>query len=157
MTAHRGRSAARPALVALCLVLLAPLAAACGDDDPASAYCDEVSAKQQELTEILEADAPDVLIRALDIFRTLRDKAPGDVSDEWQQVIRSIEALDDALHDAGVDPATYDRKHPPGDLTRAEKARIDAAARELGSKTTSDAFQGIKQEVKDVCHTELYL
>jgi hypothetical protein len=148
----------RAALLIACLLLLAPLAVACGGgDDPAAAYCDEVNAKQQDLTRILETDAPDVLIRALDIFRALRDKAPADVSDEWQQVIRSIEALDDALHAAGVDAATYDRKHPPKDLTQAEKARIDAAARELGSKTTSDAFEGIKQEVKDVCHTALYL
>jgi hypothetical protein len=148
----------RRTALTVCLVLLAPLAVACGgDDDPAGAYCDEVNAKQQDLTEILETDAPDVLIRALDIFRALRDKAPSDVSDEWQQVIRSIEALEAALDAAGVDAATYDRKHPPKDLTQAEKARIDAAARELGSKATSDAFEGIKQEVKDVCHTALYL
>jgi hypothetical protein len=147
----------RGAALVLALLLTATGLSGCGDDDPASAYCDVVTAKQQELTDILSTGAPDVLIRALDIFRALRDKAPGDVSDEWQQVVRSIEALDKALDDAGVDPATYDRKNPPAGLTQAERARIDAAARELGSKTTSDAFEGIKQEVKDVCHTALYL
>jgi hypothetical protein len=148
----------RGAALLLALVLAATGLSGCGgDDDPASAYCDVVAAKQQELTDILSTGAPDVLIRALGIFRALRDKAPGDVSDEWQQVVRSIEALDKALDDAGVDPATYDRKNPPAGLTQAERARIDAAARELGSKTTSDAFEGIKQEVKDVCHTALYL
>lgn len=139
------------------LLLLLPLLSGCGEDDPAGAYCDEVQAKQQELTDILSTGEPDVLIRALDIFKTLQDKAPDDISDEWQQLNRSIEALDRALSDAGVAPSDYDRDKPPAGLTEQERAAIDAAARELGSETTNNAFEGIKQQVKDVCHTALYL
>jgi hypothetical protein len=147
----------RTALTGLALALLLPLTGGCGGDSGPDAYCQTVEGKQQELTDILATGEPDVLIRALDIFRALQDKAPGDISDEWQQVIRSIEALDQALRDAGVDPATYNRAKPPSGLTSEARARIDAAARELGSQTTNAAFDGIKQQVKDVCHTALYL
>ena len=80
------------------------------------------------------------MLRALEIFQDLESKAPGDVTDEWQQVVGRIEDLDEALRDADVDPATYDPKSPPADLGDEEKARIDAAARELGSETTQRAF-----------------
>jgi len=147
----------RTRLAGLALLLLLPLAGGCGEDDPAGAYCDVVQDRQQELTDILSTGKPDVLIRALDIFRSLQDRAPDDISDEWQQLVRAIEALDAALSDAGVDAATYDRDHPPPGLTGKQRAAIDAAARELGGKATNDAFASIRQQVKDVCHTALYL
>ena len=40
----------------------------------------------------------------------------------------ALTALEAALDDAGVDPATYDREDPPEDLTDAEQDRIEAAA-----------------------------
>ncbi|MCW2796295.1 hypothetical protein [Nocardioides sp.] len=144
-------------LAGLVLLALLPLASGCGNGSPSGAYCDEVTSKQQELSDILSTGQPDVLIRALGIFKALQGKAPEDISDEWQQVIRAIEGLQQALADAGVDAATYDRNHPPTDLTDEERARIDAAARELGGRATNDAFASIKQQVKDVCHTALYL
>ena len=61
----------------------------------------------------LGSGEPDALLQALDVLRDLQDKAPDDISDEWQQVVGRIEALEQALDDAGVDPATYDRDQPP--------------------------------------------
>ena len=97
------------------------------------------------------------MLRALEIFQDLESKAPGDVTDEWQQVVGRIEDLDEALRDADVDPATYDPKSPPADLGDEDKARIDAAARELGSETTQRAFRDLQQQARDVCHTPLSL
>jgi hypothetical protein len=139
----------------LALALL-PLAAGCGGDSRDS-YCSAVKEHQEELTSITGEGNEDSLIRALDIFKDLRDKSPSDVSDEWQQLVSRIETLDEALDAAGVDPATYDRDHPPKSLDQEERARIDAAARELGSGPTLAAFQGLQQEVLDVCHTPLTL
>ena len=59
--------------------------------------------------------------------------------------------------DADVDPATYDPKSPPADLGDEDKARIDAAARELGSETTQRAFRDLEQQARDVCSTPLSL
>ncbi|MEP9364810.1 hypothetical protein ABLE68_17735 [Nocardioides sp. CN2-186] len=137
------------------LGLLLPLLVGCGDskDD----YCDAVADNQQHLSEVVGSGEPDALLDALDIFEELQDKAPGDITDEWQQVVSRIEALRDALDDAGVDPATYDRDKPPAGVTAEQKATIDAAAKELGSGTTLRAFQDLDQQARDVCKTPLTL
>jgi hypothetical protein len=144
------------ALAGLVVLALLPLAAGCGGD-PTDDYCSAVKDHQTELTEITTGGGRDSLIRALDIFKDLQDKSPSDISDEWQQVVSRIEALDEALRDADVDPATYDRAHPPEGLSAEDKARIDAAARELGSGPTLAALQALDQEARDVCQTPLSL
>ena len=65
---------------------------------------------------------------AADLPRTWPTQAPEDIRDEWQTVIDALEGLEQALDDAGVDPATYDRDHPPDGLSQAEQDAIDAAA-----------------------------
>lgn len=145
----------RRGIAALALVLL-PLTAGCGGD-PKDAYCAAVREHQTELSDIVSASGQDSLIRALTIFRDLQDKAPADITDEWQQVVSRIEALESALDAAGVDPATYDRKKPPAGLSDEQQARIDAAARELGSGATLAALGALDQEARDVCQTPLSL
>jgi hypothetical protein len=135
--------------------LLLPLLAACGSDR--DQYCDAVKEHQQELSDIVGSDDPDALIEALDVFRDLQAEAPADISDEWQQVVSRVEALSDALDEAGVDPASYDRDHPPAGLSAEDKARIDAAAAQLGSGTTLRALQDLDQQARDVCKTPLTL
>jgi hypothetical protein len=144
----------RRLLVVAALVL--PLLVACGGggtDD----YCAAVKDHQQALSDIVGSGDPDALIRALPVFEDLQSKAPGDITDEWQQVVGRIQALRDALDEAGVDPATYDRKKPPAGLSAEDKAAIDAAAKQLGSGTTLRALQDLDQEARDVCKTPLTL
>lgn len=133
-----------------------PALTACGGSDQ-DAYCGAVKDHQQELSDIVGSGDPDALLAALDIFRELQDQAPGDITDEWQQVVTSLEALQQALEDAGVDPATYDRAHPPAGLSAEDRARIDAAAKQLGSGTTLRALQDLDQQARDVCKTPLTL
>ena len=135
--------------------LLLPFLVACGSDQ--EDYCDAVEEHQQELSEIVGSGEPDALIEALEILRELQDRAPDDISDEWQQVVGRLDALESALDDAGVDPATYDRDNPPADLTDEEAAAIDAAAAELGGGTTLRALQDLDQQARDVCKTPLTL
>ena len=141
-------------LVPVLVLALVPLAG-CGD--PKDDYCSAVKEHQEPLSKIISDGRQDSLIRALDIFKDLQSKAPSDVSDEWQQLVSRIEALDTALQDAGVDPASYDRQKPPAGLSTDDKARIDAAARELGSEETLQALQSLDQEARDVCQTPLTL
>ena len=144
----------RRALAVAALVL--PLLAGCGGDQQ-DAYCGAVKDHQEELSGIVGSGAPDALLQALPVFRDLQKQAPDDITDEWQQVVGRIEALSEALDDAGVDPATYDRDHPPAGLTEEQRASIDAAATELGSGTTLRALQDLDQQARDVCRTPLTL
>jgi hypothetical protein len=125
--------------------------AAGGCADQKEKYCDAVKEHQQELGKILGDDSPDALLRALPIFRDLADDAPVDIKDEWGTLIDALERLEQALEEAGVDPATYDRDHPPPGVSQADRDAIDAAARGLTSDQTVAAFSGVDQQVKDVC------
>ena len=142
-------------LVAVLELVLVPLAGGCGD--PKGDYCSAVKDHREALSKIVSDGGQDSLIRALAIFKDLQGKAPSDVTDEWQQLVSRIEALDTALQSAGVDPASYDRQNPPAGLGAEDKARIDAAARELGSEETLQALQSLDQEARDVCQTPLTL
>jgi len=137
-------------LVALgaALGVVLPALVACGGSDQ-DEYCAAVEDHQQELSDLVGSGDPDALLRALDAFHDLQDKAPGDITDEWQQVVTSIEALQQALDDAGIDP--------PAGLSAEDRARIDAAAKQLGGGTTLRALQDLDQQARDVCKTPLTL
>ena len=135
---------------------LTTLVAGCADD-PYDGYCTAVEANQQELTEILAEGGPDVLLRALPVFRELRDEAPDDIEDDWDVVVGGLANLEAALEDADVDPAAYDREDPPKGLSQAEQDRIDAAAEDLASERSVAAFAAVEQQARDVCRTPLRL
>jgi hypothetical protein len=139
---------------ALSLVLLLP-ATACSD--PQSDYCEAVEGHQKELSDILGKGGPTALLEALPIFEELEQKAPRDIRDEWDTVIGALHSLKKALEDAGVDPATYDSKHPPPGLSKSERERIEAAASDVADPRTSAALTGVDQQARDVCKTPLTL
>jgi hypothetical protein len=139
--------------VLLVAALLGGLLGGCGDQK--EQYCDAVRSHQRELGEELGGGGPDALLKALPVFRDLADEAPDDIRDEWRTVVDALEGLRDALEDAGVDPATYDRDQPPPGLTSEQKDAIDAAARRLTSDATVAAFNAVDQQAKDVCGTPL--
>jgi hypothetical protein len=135
------------------LLLAVVLLGGCGD--PKDQYCDAVKSHQQELGKVLGDGGPDALLQALPVFRDLAGEAPEDIRDEWRTVVDALQGLQDALDDAGVDPKTYDRAHPPEGLTAEQKDAIDGAARRLTSATTVAAFNAVEQQAKDVCGTPL--
>jgi hypothetical protein len=148
------RAVGRRAAQAVAVVsLVAMLATGCTSDQ--AKYCDSVEDHQQELGEVIGAGSPDALLKALPIFRDLSEDAPEDVRDDWRVVIDALEGLQDALQHAGVDPSTYDRDHPPAGLGQDDKDAIDQAAAALGSEATTNAFNAVEQEAKDVCGTPL--
>ena len=141
--------------VAATLAVALPLLAGCASEQ--EQYCEAVEEHQAELTEIAAQTDGTALLDALDIYRALRDEAPRDITDEWQQVIRSLEALDDALADAGVDPESYDAGKPPEGVTPEQRRAIAQAATDVGSLETQRALQGVEQQARDVCKTPLTL
>ena len=70
-------------------------------------------------------------------------------------MIGRLEALESALDDAGIDPATYDPKTSLKALPAAQRRAIEGAARDLGDEATVAAMAGIEQQALDVCKTPL--
>lgn len=144
------------------------VAAGCGGD-PYESYCGTVESQRQELSTTLAEGGTTALFDALETMRVLREEAPEDIRGDWNTLIGAIEGLEDALEEAGVDPAEYERSAPSeggsdgadsatgGAVTPAERAEIDAAARRLGNATTARASERIQQQARDVCGTPLTL
>jgi hypothetical protein len=135
-------------------VLLSPLSGCASEQEE---YCQAVKDHQKRLTEIMSDAGPTSLLEALNSFRELRAEAPSDITDEWQQVIRSIEGLEQALDDAGVEPADFDSGKPPEGVSKEEQEAIARAADEVGSRATEVALAGVRQQALDVCKTQLWL
>lgn len=152
---HRRRPTRLPIAVVAGLVLAVGLAGCSGD--PYEDYCDAVVEHRQELSETLGEGGPAALLEARPTFEVLHEKAPDDIADDWQVVVNALTGLEEALQDAGVDPASYDRESPPAGLTSEEQGRIDAAAADVGSERTRNALQAVEQQARDVCHTPLTL
>ena len=85
----------RPLPVLLGLTVAAPLLLGLGgcSSDPYETYCERVEEHQAALGEAVAAGGPDALLDVLPELRDLRDAAPSDIADEWQQVVGRLEAL----------------------------------------------------------------
>ena len=142
------------AALAVLVLLLSTLVGCASEQEE---YCQAVKDHQKRLTEIMSEAGPTALLEALDSFRELRDEAPSDITDEWQQVIRSLEGLERALDDAGVDPADYDGGKPPAGVSKEDRQAIARAADRIGSRETEVALAGVRQQALDVCRTQMWL
>lgn len=132
-----------------------PLLSSCGSSY--DAYCAQVSASQQQLGDAFSGHGPAALIAALPALERLQHTSPSDVRGDWDQVVGSIQGLQQALQRAGVDPSTYSASKMPAGISAGERAAIEAAASDLESSDTLTASQAVQQEARDVCHTPLSL
>lgn len=144
---------------ALATVLALTLVAAAGGwflwDRTHPSYCEVVADRQDDLTELGAASGPGATFAALEHYRDLQAAAPDDVADEWAVVVDRMAALEEALRDAGVDPATYDPERDREELDRSERSRVEEAAGALADPATREAMAALEQQALDVCHTPL--
>src|SRR3954453_18843160 len=134
------------------VALLAPLLAACGGG---GGYCDKVKGHQAEIGSAIRNGDPTGALQLLSAFQDLEAAAPDDTKDDYQLVVTRIAGLRSALDDAGVDASSYDPRHPPAGVTRAQRADIRRAAAQLAPPDVAQAPASVEQEVRDVCHTPL--
>jgi hypothetical protein len=132
---------------------MVPLITGCGGQS----YCDAVKSHQGQLGTIAQGGGRTALLQALPVFEDLQGKAPSDVADDWQLLVTRITALQKALDDAHVDPASYDPQHPPAGVTAAQGRAIRTAAAGIAAADTRQALSDVQQEVLDVCQTPLEL
>lgn len=158
MTSRRtgGRTRRRVA-GALAGVVLGPgLLAACSGD-PVEEYCAEVEDQRQPLSDVADAGGPTALLEALPAFEELQGASPTDLRDDWDVVVGRLTALDDALAQAGVDPATYDAEEQADDLGEDDRTAVESAARQLATPEMVRALEAVQQQARDVCGTSLTL
>ena len=142
-----------PALVVACALML-PLSA-CGD--PVDAYCGTLRDNRTKLSQMINGGSPTALIDNLTLLKKIAGRAPSDLTDEWQTFLNAIEGLDQALHDADVDPEDFQQGNAPAGLSAAQRKEIADAASQLASPQVVSAADDIVQEARDVCHLDLEL
>lgn len=125
-----------PAKALLVTALIGPAALVGCSADPQEAYCARVSAHQETLTEVAASQEDDALFDALPSYRDLAAHAPRDVEDEWQRVVTSLQALEEAVRSG-------------------DDAEVQAASAQLGSRQTVEAMAALEQHALDVCGTPL--
>ncbi len=138
----------------LVLAVVPGLLSACADD-PVEGYCAEVEAQRQPLSEVAAEGGPTALLEALPAFEELRAASPTDLRDDWDVVVGRLDALDDALAQAGVDPGTYDADQQAGDLGEDDRTAVESAARQLATPEMVQALGAVQQQARDVCGTSL--
>ena len=136
------RAVRRALPVALCAVLVLPLAGCASDTE---SYCATLGERKQKLIELAEAGDRDVLQETLVVLRDLRDGAPSDIEDEWSTLVFAYETLGDAFEAAGTSPEEYDLASPPAGVTEEQAKRIEGAAAELRSARVMQAADGLER------------
>src|SRR5207342_3332856 len=91
-------------------------------------YCSDLRSHRKEMAEMVESTSPDALLSHLPMLRDLSEKAPEDLTDEWQVFLGALDGLDQAIKDAGVKPSDFEDGKPPADLSAADKKAIADAA-----------------------------
>ena len=86
---------------------------------------------------MVDSGSPTALLRNLPMLHDLADKAPEDLTDEWQTFLGALEGLDRALNDAGVEPADFQGGQPPTGLSAAHRKPIVDAASQIRPTTSS--------------------
>lgn len=134
---------------AVALGLLVPLAG-CGD--PVQNYCSAVQEHRKEIADMVSSESgPEALMKHLPMLRDLADKAPDDLSDEWQTFLNAVENLDDALRRADLKPGDFNNGQAPAGTSPGDVKAVQDAAAQLADPDVVQAASGISQQATDVC------
>jgi hypothetical protein len=144
----------RSRLALLAVALLLPLTA-CGD--PTADYCSDLKSHSKEIADMIGSDSPTALLDGLPMLRDLADKAPDDMTDDWQTYLGALGDLDKALDDAGVKAGDFVDGKPPSGLSTSDREAIAAAADQVAGEEVVAASEAIEQEARDVCKVNLGL
>lgn len=152
------RAVRRSGPLVLAGVLVAGLLGGCASDT--DRYCGELEQQKETLADLAvrsEKPGNDVLTQTLDAWRTLQEKAPGDIADEWSTLVFALEGVVEAFDAAGTSPGEYDPAHRPAGVSDAEAKRIEDAAAKLTSSRVEKAGSSVEQHARDVCRVDLGL
>ena len=128
---------------------------ACGDQE--KGYCSALKTDQPMFAEMQDDTSGLGLLEHRTKLHGLAEKAPDDLTDEWQTFLGALDAFAGTLRDDGVKPSDFVDGKPPEGISDAERTRIADGASELSSADVVEAANGIEQHAKDVCKLQLGL
>jgi hypothetical protein len=137
-------------------LLAAAALTGCGQDAE-EAYCETLSEERKVLDD-LEARAQepgvDTITPTLESLRRLREAAPEELTDEYSTVVYAVEALVEAVDEAGIDISEYDREETLAELDPAVARRLRQTAATLRAPRITEATAGIEDHALQVCDVD---
>lgn len=143
----------RRVAVILTGVLLLPVAG-CGSD-PVKDYCAAVESHRTDFADMLGGSDPTTLLTHRAMLGDLADRAPDDLTDEWQVFLDAVDGLSAAIKASGAKASDFAAGKVPAGLSAADRAAVRDAATRLADQETVAAVQGIDQQARDVCKVNL--
>lgn len=137
------------------LALSASLVTGCGNST--DAYCNDLEATVDELGSLTGTDA-DSMEKAFDAISALADDAPDEVKDEWQILDEQMEAIDDALDEAGLefsDLGQLSTGQLPEGVTEEQLTELGEKLQNLSGDEVQEAADTISEHAKDECDVDL--
>ncbi|MDP9820450.1 hypothetical protein [Nocardioides massiliensis] len=137
------------------LALSASLVTGCGNST--DAYCNDLEATVDELGSLTGTDA-DSMEKAFDAISDLADDAPDEVKDEWQVLDKQMEAIDDALDEAGLefsDLGELSTGQLPEGVTEEQLTELGEKLQNLSGDEVQEAADTISEHAKDECDVDL--
>jgi hypothetical protein len=147
--------AGRVAPAAAVALVLVTAVAGCGDKE--ASYCAALTTDQKTFAAMQDDTSGLGLLKHRAMLHDLSDKAPDDLTDEWQTVLGAIDAFAKTLDETGVKAGDFVGGQAPPGLSEADRTKIATAASELASDDVVQAADGIEQQAKDVCKVQLGL
>jgi len=139
------------------LLALGLVAALAGCGDKQASYCATLTTDQKTFAAMQDDASGYGLLKHRAMLHDLGDKAPDDLTDEWQTVLGAIDAFSKTLEETGVKADDFVDGKPPSGLSEDNRNKIATAASELSSDDVVQAADGIQQQAKDVCKVQLGL
>lgn len=149
------------------LLLGASLFAGCGSDDGDSKsssggdYCDKLKSLASDIKPFTAENAePDYAKfgEFIDNARELADEAPSEIEDAWKTMLGGMDALVDALEDAGIELEDFG-KIAEGDIPEGvdptKLAGLGEKLQELNGEDMEAAGEEISKHAKDECDVDL--
>jgi hypothetical protein len=154
VTEAAGRRALAGGLAAL---MICTGLSACSKSD---SYCGTLKGDRKQLAALSEKTSAktggtQALTRTVSVLSELRDKAPDDISDDWDTLVQALDGLADAVKASGAEPGEFTGGHRPAGVTAGQYRAVRQAAAELQATPVEQATKSIEQHALDVCKVDL--
>jgi hypothetical protein len=150
-----------PRRTASLLAVLLVAAGLTGCSHGTSSYCSTLKHERNHLTNLAKRSAKPgragaaALGDTVGVLSDLRDRAPGDIADEWETLVTALRGLDDAVRETGAAPSDFaGGRRPPG-VSIGQFQAVQRAAAELRSTRVRQAGTSIEQHAQGVCKVDL--
>ena len=156
--AERARRLAVRTVPLVAALLLATGLTSCSSTE---SYCSTLKADRSQLKKLATQSARSgsagskALAETVEVLSGLRDKAPDDISGDWETLVSALEGLSDAIEESGASPSDFASGERPAGVTEGQYSAVRQAAAELRATPVQQAGKSIEQHALDVCKVDL--